>query len=221
MFELAKPMNFSDFFLIKYAPEILERTLEHVFLVVIAMIIATIIGIPLGILITRQTNLRQPILGIANILQTIPSLALFGLLIPVPVIGGIGEVPAIIALTLYSLLPIIRNTYTGIIGVDPAIREAGRGMGMTDRQLLFQVEIPLAMAVILAGVRVATVIGIGIATIAAAIGAGGLGVFIFRGIAVVNNQLILAGAIPAAGIALIADFGIGWLEKKLKIKNLR
>lgn len=221
MFELAKPMNFSDFFLIKYAPEILERTLEHIFLVVIAMIIATLIGIPLGILITRKTNLRQPILGIANILQTIPSLALFGLLIPVPVIGGIGEIPAIITLILYSLLPIIRNTYTGIIGVDPAIREAGRGMGMTDRQLLLQVEIPLAMPVILAGVRVATVIGIGIATIAAAIGAGGLGVFIFRGIAVVNNQLILAGAIPAAGIALIADFGIGWLEKKLKIKNLR
>ncbi|MEB3178226.1 MAG: ABC transporter permease [Nostocaceae cyanobacterium] len=214
-------MNFNDFFLIKYAPEILERTLEHIFLVVIAMIIATLIGIPLGILITRKTNLRQPILGIANILQTIPSLALFGLLIPVPVIGGIGEVPAIITLILYSLLPIIRNTYTGIIGVDPAIREAGRGMGMTDRQLLLQVEIPLAMGVILAGVRVATVIGIGIATIAAAIGAGGLGVFIFRGIAVVNNQLILAGAIPAAGIALIADFGIGWLEKKLKIKNLR
>lgn len=204
-----------DFFLIKYAPEIFQHTLEHLFMVGIAIGIAILIGIPLGILITRQTQLRQPILGIANVLQTIPSLALFGLLIPVPIIGGIGVVPAIVALTLYSLLPIIRNTYTGITGVDPAIREAGRGMGMTDRQLLLQVEIPLAMEVILAGVRVATVIAIGIATIAAAIGAGGLGVFIFRGIAVVNNQLILAGAIPAAVIALIADLGIGWVEGKL------
>ncbi|MBC1216749.1 ABC transporter permease, partial [Trichormus variabilis ARAD] len=198
-----------DFFLIKYAPEILQRTIEHLFLVGIAISIAIIIGIPLGILITRQKQLRQPILGIANILQTIPSLALFGLLIPVPVIGGIGATPAIVALALYSLLPLIRNTYTGISGVDPAIREAGRGMGMTDRQLLLQVEIPLAMAVILAGVRVATVISIGIATIAAAIGAGGLGVFIFRGIAVVNDQLILAGAVPAAVIALLADLLIG------------
>jgi osmoprotectant transport system permease protein len=208
-----------DFFLIKYASEILQHTLEHLFLVGVAISIAIMIGIPLGILITRQTQLRQPILGVANVLQTIPSLALFGLLIPVPVIGGIGVVPAIVALTLYSLLPIIRNTYTGITGVDPAIREAGRGMGMTDRQLLLQVEIPLAMGVILAGVRVATVISIGIATIAAAIGAGGLGVFIFRGISVVNNQLILAGAVPAAVIALLADLLIGLLEKKLKVKS--
>lgn len=199
-----------DLFLIKYAPEIIQHTLEHLFLVGIAISISIIIGIPLGILITRQKQLRQPILGIANILQTIPSLALFGLLIPVPVIGGIGATPAIVALALYSLLPLIRNTYTGISGVDPAIREAGRGMGMTDRQLLLQVEIPLAMSVILAGVRVATVISIGIATIAAAIGAGGLGVFIFRGIAVVNDQLILAGAVPAAAIALLADLLIGF-----------
>jgi len=207
-----------NFFLIKYAPEILQHTLEHLFLVGIAIGVATLIGIPLGILITRQNHLRQPILGIANVLQTIPSLALFGLLIPVPVIGGIGVVPAIVALTLYSFLPIIRNTYTGITSVDKAIIEAGRGMGMTDKQLLLQVEIPLAMAVILAGVRVATVIAIGIATIAAAIGAGGLGVFIFRGIAVVNNDLILAGAVPAAIIALLADLLIGLLEKRLKIK---
>ncbi|MBN3921616.1 ABC transporter permease [Nostoc sp. NMS4] len=208
-----------NFFLVKYAPEILQHTLEHLFLVGIAIAIAILLGIPLGILITRKTYLRQPILGIANILQTIPSLALFGLLIPVPIIGGIGAVPAIVALTVYSLLPIIRNTYTGITSVDPAIREAGRGMGMTDRQLLLQVEIPLAMGVILAGVRVATVIAIGIATIAAAIGAGGLGVFIFRGISVVNDQLILAGAVPAAVIALLADFAIGWMENKLKIKS--
>ncbi|MDZ8085727.1 MAG: ABC transporter permease [Nostoc sp. DedQUE12b] len=208
-----------NFFLVKYAPEILQHTLEHLFLVGIAIGIAILVGIPLGILITRKTYLRQPILGIANIFQTIPSLALFGLLIPVPIIGGIGAVPAIVALTVYSLLPIIRNTYTGITGVDPAIREAGRGMGMTDRQLLLQVEIPLALGVILAGVRVATVIAIGIATIAAAIGAGGLGVFIFRGISVVNNQLILAGAVPAAAIALLVDFAIGLMENKLKIKS--
>ncbi|MBD2300686.1 ABC transporter permease [Nostoc sp. FACHB-190] len=207
-----------DFFLIKYAPEILQHTLEHLFLVSIAITIATLVGIPLGILITRQTRLRQPILGIANVLQTIPSLALFGLLIPVPIIGGIGVVPAIVALTLYSFLPIIRNTYTGITSVDPAIIEAGRGMGMTDQELLLQVEIPLAMSVILAGVRVAAVIGIGVATIAAAIGAGGLGVFIFRGIAVVNNDLILAGAVPAAVIALLADLLIGLLETRLKVK---
>jgi len=205
----------NDFFLIKYGSEIIDRSIEHLVLVIIAIAIATFVGIPLGILITRNNALRQPILGIANILQTIPSLALFGLLIPVPIIGGIGPIPAIVALTLYSFLPIIRNTYTGITNVNPAIREAGRGMGMTDTELLFQVEIPLALGVILAGVRVALVIGIGIATIAAAIGAGGLGVFIFRGIYLVNNQLILAGAVPAALIALIADLGIGALERVL------
>ncbi|MBP5975311.1 ABC transporter permease [Brasilonema sp. CT11] len=210
-------MNINNFFLIKYASQILEHSLEHLLLVGISIGIAALIGIPLGILITRQQNLRAPILGIANIMQTVPSLALFGLLIPIPVIGGIGTVPAAVALTLYSLLPLIRNTYTGIIGVDPAIIEAGRGMGMTDKQLLLQVEIPLALSVILAGVRVATVIGIGIATIAAAIGAGGLGELIFRGIVTVNNELILAGAIPAAAIALLADFTIGWLEGKFKV----
>jgi osmoprotectant transport system permease protein len=212
-------MQLNEFFLVKYASEILQRSGEHLFLVSVAISIAIAIGIPLGILITRQKNLRQPILGIANILQTIPSLALFGLLIPIPIIGGIGPVPAIVALTLYSLLPIIRNTYTGITGVDSAIIEAGKGMGMTDKELLLQVEIPLAIGVILAGVRVATVIAIGIATIGAAIGAGGLGVFIFRGIAVVNNQLILAGAVPSAAIALLADLGIGWMERRLSIEN--
>ncbi len=205
-----------NFFLFKYGSEILQRTGEHLLLVGIAIATAILISLPLGILITRKKSLRQPILAVANVLQTIPSLALFGLLIP---LVGIGVVPAIIALTLYSFLPIIRNTYTGIMGIDPAVREAGRGMGMTDWQLLTQVELPLAMGVILAGVRVATVIAVGIATIAAAIGAGGLGVFIFRGIAVVNNQLILAGAVPAAAIALIADYGIGWLEKRFNIKR--
>lgn len=210
-------MNINNFFLIKYGSQILERSFEHLILVAISIGIATLIGIPLGILITRQQSLRTPILGIANIMQTVPSLALFGLLIPIPVIGGIGTAPAAVALILYSLLPLVRNTYTGITGVDPAIIEAGRGMGMTDRELLLQVEIPLALSVILAGVRVATVIAIGIATIAAAIGAGGLGELIFRGIVTVNNQLILAGAIPAAVIALLADFTIGWLEGKFKV----
>jgi osmoprotectant transport system permease protein len=205
-----------DFFLIRYGSEIVQHTGEHLLLVGIAVAIAILISIPLGVLITRKKSLRQPVLAIANILQTIPSLALFGLLIP---LVGIGAVPAIIALTVYSFLPIIRNTYTGIMNVDPAVREAGRGMGMTDWQLLSRVELPLALGVILAGVRVAVVIAVGIATIAAAIGAGGLGVFIFRGIAVVNNQLILAGAVPAAAIALIADYGISALERQLTIKR--
>ncbi|MEY3868622.1 MAG: ABC transporter permease [Microcoleaceae cyanobacterium] len=207
-----------DFFS-RYSAEIIQHTLEHLYLVTIAISIALLIGIPLGILVTRKPELNQPILGFANIMQTIPSLALFGLLIPVPIIGGIGDRSAIIALTLYSLLPIIRNTYTGISGVDPAIREAGKGMGMTDWQLLFKVEIPLAMPVILAGIRVATVIAIGLATVAAAIGAGGLGVFIFRGIQTINNQLLLAGAIPSALMALMADFGLGFIEKRFQIKE--
>src|SRR5207245_6107852 len=165
-----------------------------------------------GILLTRRPNLSKPILGVANIMQTVPSLALFGFLIPlnlylfhVKIVGGIGARTAIVALVLYALLPIIRNTFTGINGVDPAIREAGRGMGMTDRQLLFQVELPLALGVIIAGVRVATVISVGLATIAAAIGAGGLGEFIFRGLAMVSNQLILVGGIPAAALAMLAE----------------
>lgn len=208
----------SNFFIIRYLPEILTRTGEHLFLVGISIFIAVLMGIPLGILITRKPAFAKPILGLANVMQTIPSLALFGFLISVPFLGGIGDNPAIVALILYSLLPIIRNTYTGITSVDSAVREAGRGMGMTDWQLLYEVEIPLAMGVILAGVRVATVIAIGIATIAPAIGAGGLGVFIFRGISVVNNQLILAGAIPAAGMALLADLAIGWIEQRLRVK---
>ncbi len=212
-------MNWNDFFLVRYGSDILLHTGEHLYLVGISITIAILVGIPLGILITRKPELRNPVLGFANVMQTIPSLALFGLLLPVPWLGGIGPTPAIVALTLYSLLPIIRNTYTGIISVDPAIREAGRGMGMTDTQLLLQVEIPLALGVILAGVRVATVIAIGVATIAAAIGAGGLGEFIFRGIATVNNQLILAGAIPSALIAILADFFLGWIEQSLTIRE--
>ena len=202
--------------MIRNSPEVLERTLEHLGLVALAMIIAVAIGIPLGILLTRRASMRRWVLGAANVIQTLPSLALFGFLIPVPLLGGIGSRTAVVALTLYALLPIIHNTCTGISGVDPAVIEAGRGMGMTDRQLLWKVEIPLSLAVILAGVRVATVISVGTATIAAAIGAGGLGTFIFRGLAMVNNQVILAGAIPAAVLALVADLGLGWTEHRLR-----
>ena len=202
-------------FLFQYVPEIILRSGEHLVLVAIAMTVAISIGIPVGVYITRNPKIAPPILGVANAIQTIPSLAIFGFLISVPFLGGIGKNPAIFALTLYALLPIIRNTYIGINSINPAIKEAGIGMGMTDEQLLLQVEIPLALPVILAGVRVATVISVGIATIAAAIGGGGLGVFIFRGISTVNNELILAGAVPAALIALSADFGLGLLEKRL------
>jgi len=158
------------------------------------------------------------VLASANIIQTIPSLALFGFLLPVPWLGERADRLAILALTLYALLPIIRSTYTGIRGVDPAVVEAGRGMGLTESQLLFQVELPLAVSVILSGVRVAVVISVGLATIAAAIGAGGLGEFIFRGLAMVDNRVILAGAIPAAILALVADFGVGWLERRLQTR---
>src|SRR5213596_4329534 len=194
--------------------EVLQLTLEHLQIVGISILIAAAIGLPLGIAMTRRPGMSRPILTIANIVQTIPSLALFGFLIPLPFIGGIGVRTAIVALVLYSLLPIIRNTFIGISGVDPAIREAGRGMGMTDGQLLWKVEIPLALSVIFAGIRVATVIGVGVATIAAAVGAGGLGMYIFRGVSMVDSRLILAGAIPAAALALIADFGLGAVEKR-------
>jgi osmoprotectant transport system permease protein len=193
--------------------EVMLLTLEHVRIVAIAIVIAIGIGLPLGILMTRRPRVSRPILAVANIVQTIPSLALFGFLIPLP-FGGIGARTAIVALVLYSLLPIIQNTFTGISGVDPAIREAGRAMGMTDGQLLRKVEIPLALGVIFAGIRVATVIAVGVATIAAAVGAGGLGMFIFRGVSMVDSRLILAGAIPAAALALIADFGLGAIQKR-------
>jgi len=194
--------------------EVAQLTLEHLVLVGLSILIAAGIGLPLGVLMTRKPGLSGPILTLANAVQTIPSLALFGFLIPLPFIGGIGARTAIVALVLYSLLPIIRNTFTGISGVDPAIREAGRGMGMTDLQLLWSVEIPLALSVIFAGLRVATVLCVGVATIAAAVGAGGLGMFIFRGVSMVDSRLILAGAIPAAALALIADFGLGAIEKR-------
>ncbi len=196
--------------------EVFELTLEHLWLVGASTALAVAIGLPLGILLTRWPALSKPILGSANIMQTIPSLALFGFLLPMPWLGDRAERLAIFALTLYALLPIIRNTYAGILGVDRAVVEAGRGMGMTDRQLLFQVQLPLSLGVILAGVRVAVVISVGLATIAAAVGAGGLGEYIFRGVAMVNNTLILAGAIPAALLALTADLGLGLVEKWLR-----
>src|SRR6476659_308795 len=202
-------------------PELWEHLREHLWLVSISTLIAVAIGIPTGVLLTRKKSLRSPILGIANVMQTIPSLALFGFLIPLPFIGGIGARTAIVALVLYSLLPIIRNTVTGILGVDPNVREAAVAMGMTGSQILWQVELPLAMSVIITGVRVALVIAIGVATIAAAVGAGGLGVFIFRGIRQFDNNLLLAGAVPAALLALTADFGLGLIEQHFSVKRSR
>lgn len=196
--------------------EVLTLTGEHLWMVGVSMLLAVIVGVPLGILIARRPSYQKPVLGSANIMETIPSLALFGLLLPLPWLGSRADRLAILALTLYALLPIIRNTYAGITGIDPAIVEAGRGMGMTDWQLLSQVQLPLSLSVIIAGVRIATVISVGVATIAAAIGAGGLGEFIFRGLSMVNNNLILAGAIPAAVMALVADVALGRLEAWLR-----
>jgi osmoprotectant transport system permease protein len=210
-------MNFIRFLQQNYA-QVVQLTGEHLWLVGLSTLFATLIGIPLGIMVAHWPRLDKPVLGSANIIQTIPSLALFGFLLPVPWLGDRAERLAILALTLYALLPIIRNTYTGIRGVDPAVMEAGRGMGLTESQLLLQVELPLAVSVILSGVRTAVVISVGLATIAAAIGAGGLGEFIFRGLAMVDNRVILAGAIPAAILALVADFAVGWLERRLQPK---
>jgi osmoprotectant transport system permease protein len=203
-----------DFF-IRQRGEILARTLEHLWLVGASMFFAIGIGVPLGIALVGRQNLRRWVLGSANIIQTIPSLALFGFLIPVPLLGGIGSTTAIVALTLYALLPILRNTFIGISGVDPAVLEAARAMGMTPRQTLWQVQIPLSMGVLMAGIRVATVVTIGVATIAAAIGAGGLGVFIFRGVSMASNAVILAGAVPAALLAVGADLLLSLFERRL------
>jgi osmoprotectant transport system permease protein len=204
-------------FFVEHRAEILGATLEHVELVLISMLIAMLIAVPLGMFIVQRPALRAVSIGIANVFQTIPSLALFGFLIPIPFIGGIGKRTAIVALVLYALLPILRNTYVGLSGIDPAVLEAAEALGMTPAQILFRVRFPLALSVILAGIRTATIITIGIATIGAAIGAGGLGTFIFRGVALVSDSLILAGAIPAALLALIADFLLGLLERRLRV----
>lgn len=210
------PSSYWSFFA-EHRAEILSATADHLLLVVIAILIAMAIALPLGMFIVERPALRAIAIGMANIFQTIPSLALFGLLIPIPFIGGIGRRTAIVALVLYALLPILRNTYVGLSGIDPAVLEAAEAMGMTSTQILLRVRFPLALSVILAGIRTATIITIGVATIAAEIGAGGLGTFIFRGVALVSDSLILAGAIPAALLALLTDFLLGLLERRLKV----
>lgn len=199
----------------KFGPEILALTIEHAMLTGITVVLAILIGVPAGMLATRRAYVRGAVLGSAGLFQTIPSLALFGFLVPLPLVGGIGKRTALVALVLYALLPIVRNTVVGIAAVDPAVRESAVGMGMTDRQVLLQVEMPLAARTVLAGVRIATVATVGTATIAAAIGGGGLGVLIFRGISMVDSTQILAGAIPAAALALVADGLLSWFESKL------
>lgn len=209
-------MNVYTFFS-THRGEIFSTTLEHMELVVIAMVIAVAVAVPLGILAVQRPGLRTVALGAASVFQTIPSLALFGFLIPIPYIGGIGERTAVVALVLYALLPILRNTYVGLTGIDPAVLEAATAMGMTPWQVMWRVRLPLALSFILAGIRTATVITIGVATIAAAIGAGGLGTFIFRGVAMVSDAVILAGALPAAVLALVADGLLALLERRLRV----
>ena len=209
-------MNRWQFF-VTHRADILQATATHLSLVAISMLIAIAIAIPLGMFIVQRPALRSIALGVASIFQTIPSLALFGFLIPIPFIGGIGTRTAIVALVLYAILPILRNTYVGLTGIDPAILQAAEAMGMTSNQILWRVRLPLALSVILAGIRTATVITIGVATIAAAIGAGGLGTFIFRGVAMVSDAVILAGAIPAAILAIAADLLLGLLERRARI----
>lgn len=195
--------------------EIVRLTIEHVTLVGIAVGIAILIGIPLGVYCSRETRIGRTVLRGIDAIQTIPSLAMFGFLIPIPFIGGIGAKTAIVALVLYSLLPIVRNTVLGIREVDGDVREAAVAMGMSSSQVLRQVELPLALPTIVAGIRLSLVIGIGVATIAAAIGGGGLGDFIFRGIAMVDSRLLLAGALPAAGLAFLVDFVLTRVERSI------
>ncbi|MGA2047739.1 MAG: ABC transporter permease [Terracidiphilus sp.] len=203
----------------QYGSEIATLTLEHLVLTGAAMLFATAIAVPAGIWLTRSPSWAKPVIAAANILQTIPSLAMFGFLLPVPWLGDRAARIAIVALTAYALLPILRNTYTGIRGIDPAVIEVARALGLTNSQRLFKVELPLAASFILAGLRTATVTCVGIATIAAAVGAGGLGELIFRGVASVDNRLVLAGAVPAAFLALAADAALGLIERRLKVPS--
>lgn len=202
-------------FLHQHAYEIGRLTLEHLWLTAWALAFAILLSLPAGIFLTRRPSFAKPILGLANILQTIPSLALFGLLLPLPWLGEQAARLAIVALTAYALLPILRNTYTGIRSIDPALLDVSQALGMSDMQRLLKVELPLSASIILAGIRTATVTCVGVATIAAAIGAGGLGELIFRGVASVDNRLVLAGAIPAALLALVADGMLGVIEHRL------
>lgn len=206
-------------FLTQYGSEIATLTLEHLWLTGAAMLFATAVAVPSGIWLTRSPHWAKPIIGLANVLQTIPSLAMFGFLLPLPWLGDRAARIAILALTAYALLPILRNTYAGIRSIDPAVIEVARALGLTNSQRLFKVELPLAASVILAGLRTATVTCIGIATIAAAVGAGGLGELIFRGVASVDNRLVLAGAIPAALLALLADGALGLLELRMRVPS--
>ena len=207
----------SSGFLAQYGSEIATLTVEHLLLTGAAMLLATAIAVPVGIWLTRATRWARPVIGAANVLQTIPSLAMFGFLLPLPWLGDRAVRIAIVALTAYALLPILRNTYAGIRGIDPSVIEVAQALGLTDWQRLMKVELPLAAAFILAGVRTATVTCVGIATIAAAVGAGGLGELIFRGIASVDNRLVLAGAVPAALLALAADAALGLLERRFTV----
>ena len=206
-------------FLQEHGGQIARLSLEHVWLTGSAMLFAAGIGLPLGVWLTRHERWSRPVLGVANVLQTIPSLALFGLLLPVPFLGDRAARLAIVALTGYALLPILRNTYAGILAVDPALIDVSNALGMSGIQRLMKVELPMSASVILAGLRTATVTCVGVATIAAAIGAGGLGELIFRGVASVDNGLVLAGAIPAALLALCADGVLGFAEKKMVIRR--
>src|SRR6188768_1417377 len=192
---------------------------QHVLLVGASTAMAVAIGVPLGIFAARRPRLSAPLVGIANLVQTVPSLAMFGFLLPVPFLGGVGPRTAVVVLILYGLLPIVRTTIAGLQGIDRTIREAGVAMGMTGGELLRQVELPLAMPSIVAGIRVAAVVGVGSATIAAAIGAGGLGEYIYRGLSMVDSTVILAGAIPAALLALVVDGGLLWVERQLSARR--
>ena len=194
--------------------EIVRLSAEHLWLVAIAVFAAVVIAAPSAVMLTRRARLRRWVLGAVNIVQTVPSLAVFGFLLPLPFLGGVGKSTAIVALILYALLPILRNMVVGILGVDSGVRESAVAMGMTGGQILWGVELPLAFPTILAGIRIATVTTIGTATIAAAIGGGGVGTFVFRGIAMADTKTILAGAVPAALMAIAADEALGWIERQ-------
>jgi len=195
--------------------EIVSLSIEHLWLVFVSVLIAIAIAAPVAVFLTRRAQVRRWTMGVVNVVQTVPSLALFGFLLPLPLIGGVGKRTAIVALILYALLPVLRNMLVGILGIDQGVRESAVAMGMTRRQILWGVELPLAFPTILAGVRTATVATIGTATIAAAIGGGGLGTFVFRGIAMADTKTILAGAVPAAIMAIAADEVLEWVERRV------